>query len=176
LAYKRGSEPPAAGDGSGGTQRTVHSLSYSPTTSSATHQGLGSHAPSPALLVFAPLQAPPVPSNIVPRAHHCWTYGPLGRNQDKSLCHLLLSIDHRGIDLGVIYWLVSGPYSAPTFVISGNTIFIIGGHSNFECKLAENRVEVPDNSKSGPRKSMTLFFPSIRSPKHRPPFVKVEVL
>jgi hypothetical protein len=30
------------------------------------------------------------------------------------LCHLLLSIDHRGIDLGVIYWLVSGPYSAPT--------------------------------------------------------------
>jgi hypothetical protein len=30
------------------------------------------------------------------------------------LCHLLLSIDHRGIDLGAIYWLVSGPYSAPT--------------------------------------------------------------
>jgi hypothetical protein len=26
----------------------------------------------------------------------------------------LLSIDHQGIDLGVIYWLVSGPYSAPT--------------------------------------------------------------
>jgi hypothetical protein len=92
----------------------VHSLSYSPTTSSATHQGLGSHASSPASLVFAPLQAPPVLSNIVPRAHHCWTYGPLGRNQDKSLCHLLLSIDHRGIDLGVIYWLVSGPLSAPT--------------------------------------------------------------
>jgi hypothetical protein len=77
-------------------------------------QGLGGHASSPALLVLAPLQAPPVPSNIVPRAHHCWTYGPLGRNQDKTLCHLLLSIDHRGIDLGVIYWLVSGPYSAPT--------------------------------------------------------------
>jgi hypothetical protein len=92
----------------------VHSLSYSPTTSSATHQGLGSHASSPALLVFAPLQAPPVLSNIVPQAHRCWTYGPLGRNQDKSLCHLLLSIDHREIDLGVIYWLVSGPYSAPT--------------------------------------------------------------
>jgi hypothetical protein len=50
----------------------------------------------------------------VPRARPCWTYGPLGRNQDKTLCHLLLSIDHWGIDLGVIYWLVSGPYSAPT--------------------------------------------------------------
>jgi hypothetical protein len=58
------------------------------------HQGLGSYTSSPALLVFAPLQAPPVPSNIVPRAHPCWTYGPLGRNQDKPLCHLLLSIDH----------------------------------------------------------------------------------
>jgi hypothetical protein len=30
------------------------------------HQGLGSHASSPALLVAAPLQAPPVLSNIVP--------------------------------------------------------------------------------------------------------------
>jgi hypothetical protein len=36
------------------------------------------------LLVFAPLQAPPVLSNIVPRARLCWTYGPLGRNQDKT--------------------------------------------------------------------------------------------
>jgi dsDNA-binding SOS-regulon protein len=26
----------------------------------------------------------------------------------------LLGIDHRGINLGAIYWLVSGPYSAPT--------------------------------------------------------------
>jgi hypothetical protein len=58
------------------------------------HQGLGSHTSSPALLVLAPLQAPPVPSNIVPRARPCWTYGPLGRNQDKTLCHLLLGIDH----------------------------------------------------------------------------------
>jgi hypothetical protein len=30
------------------------------------------------------------------------------------LCHLLLGIDHRGINLGAIYWLVSGPYSTPT--------------------------------------------------------------
>jgi hypothetical protein len=30
----------------------------------------------------------------------------------------LLSIDHWGIDLGVIYWLVSGPYSAPTSSMS----------------------------------------------------------
>jgi hypothetical protein len=38
------------------TQRIVHSLSYSPTTSPA--KGLGSHASSPASLVLAPLQAP----------------------------------------------------------------------------------------------------------------------
>jgi hypothetical protein len=75
--------PQPRGDESGGTQRIVHSPSYSPITSPATHQGLGSHASSPTLLVLAPLQAPPVPSNIVPRARHCWTYGPLGRNQDK---------------------------------------------------------------------------------------------
>jgi hypothetical protein len=29
----------------------------------------------------------------------------------------LLSIDHWGIDLGAFYWLVSGPYSAPTPVV-----------------------------------------------------------
>jgi hypothetical protein len=77
------------------TQRIVHSLSYSPITSPATHQGLGSHASSPALLVLAPLQAPPVLSNIVPRAHHCWTYGPLGRNQDNPcvICCLASTIE-----------------------------------------------------------------------------------
>jgi hypothetical protein len=32
-------------------------------------------------------------------------------------------------------------------VISGNTFFVIGGHSNFECKLAKNRVETLVNSK-----------------------------
>jgi hypothetical protein len=36
-------------------------------------------------------------------------------------------------------------------VISGNTFFIIGGHSNFECKLAKNRVEHAVNSNLGPR-------------------------
>jgi hypothetical protein len=29
-----------------------------------------------------PTTGTPVPSNTVPRAHPCWTYGP-GRNQDK---------------------------------------------------------------------------------------------
>jgi hypothetical protein len=42
------------------------------------------------LLVFAPLQAPPVLSNIVPRARLCWTYGPLGRNQDKTSVSLII--------------------------------------------------------------------------------------
>jgi hypothetical protein len=46
------------------------------------------------LLVFAPLQAPPVLSNIVPRARPCGTYGPAAGTRIKSLCHLLLSIDH----------------------------------------------------------------------------------
>jgi hypothetical protein len=46
------------------------------------------------LLVFAPLRAPPVLSNIVPRARLCWTYGPAARTRIKPLCHLLLSIDH----------------------------------------------------------------------------------
>jgi hypothetical protein len=32
------------------------------------------------------------------------------------------------------------------FVISGNTFFVIGGHSNFECKLAKNRVDCTVNS------------------------------
>jgi hypothetical protein len=35
------------------------------------------------------------------------------------------------------------------FVISGNTFFVIGGHSNFECKLAKNRVERAVNSNLG---------------------------
>jgi hypothetical protein len=35
------------------------------------------------------------------------------------------------------------------FVISGNTFFVIGGHSNFECKLAKNRVESAVNSNWG---------------------------
>jgi hypothetical protein len=30
----------------------------------------------------------------------------------------LLSIDHRGIDLGAYYWLVSGPHSAPTLLVT----------------------------------------------------------
>jgi hypothetical protein len=37
------------------------------------------------------------------------------------------------------------------FLISGNTFFVIGGHSNFECKLAKNRVERAVNSNLGPR-------------------------
>jgi hypothetical protein len=40
-----------------------------------------------------PTTGTPVQSNIVPRAHHCWTYGP-SRNQDKIPCLLLLSTDH----------------------------------------------------------------------------------
>jgi hypothetical protein len=32
------------------------------------------------------------------------------------------------------------------FIISGNTFFVIGGHSNFECKLAKNLVERAMNS------------------------------
>jgi hypothetical protein len=47
-------------------------------------QRLESPASSPAVLVAAPLQAPLVLSNIVPRARNCWTCGPLGRNQDKN--------------------------------------------------------------------------------------------
>jgi hypothetical protein len=35
------------------------------------------------------------------------------------------------------------------FLISGNTFFVIGGHSNFECKLAKNRVERAVNSNWG---------------------------
>jgi hypothetical protein len=35
------------------------------------------------------------------------------------------------------------------FVISGNTFFVIIGHSNFECKLAKNRVERAVNSNWG---------------------------
>jgi hypothetical protein len=40
-------------------------------------------------------------------------------------------------------------------VISGNTCFVIGGHSNFECKLAKNRVERAVNSKPSRGKSAT---------------------
>jgi hypothetical protein len=39
---------------------------------------------------------------------------PSAGTRIKTLCHLLLSIDHRGIDRGAYYWLVSGPHSAPT--------------------------------------------------------------
>jgi hypothetical protein len=38
------------------------------------------------------------------------------------------------------------------FLVSGNTTFIIGGLSNFECKLAKNLIEVVVNNNSGPRK------------------------
>jgi hypothetical protein len=41
------------------------------------------------------------------------------------------------------------------FVISGNTFFIIGGHSNFEYKLDKIRVEGTMNSNMGPRISAT---------------------
>jgi hypothetical protein len=37
----------------------------------------------------------------------------------------LLSIDHRGIDLGVIYWLVSGPYSAPTLIMELSRVVVL---------------------------------------------------
>jgi hypothetical protein len=37
-----------------------------------------------------PSTGPPVRSNTVPRAHHCWTYGP-GRNQDKPSVFSCLS-------------------------------------------------------------------------------------
>jgi hypothetical protein len=47
--------------------------------------GLGGLASSPTTLV-APSTSTTVRSNTVPRAHHCWTYGP-GRNQDKTQCH-----------------------------------------------------------------------------------------
>jgi hypothetical protein len=125
LIYKRGANPPPLPRGEEkrkGTQAQHNWRQAAPRTCSPilsqhlqpSHQGLGSQASSPALLVAAPLQAPPVLSNIVPWARHCWTYSPLSRNQDKTLCHLLLSIDHWGIDHGAYYWLVSGPYSAPT--------------------------------------------------------------
>jgi hypothetical protein len=79
-------------------QETTHDTSYTcspilPQYLQPLHQGLGSHASSPASLVAAPLQAPPVLSNIVPRAHHCWTYGPSAGTRIK-LCLRLLSIDH----------------------------------------------------------------------------------
>jgi hypothetical protein len=44
-------------------------------------QGPGGSASSPASLV-ALSASTTVQRNIVPRAHHCWTYGP-GRKQDK---------------------------------------------------------------------------------------------
>jgi hypothetical protein len=98
LAYKRGGEPPAAGgratQTSENTSHTTHTLLIPPQHLQSSFQGLGGHASSPALLVLAPLQAPPVLSNIVPRARPCWTYGPAAGTRIKSLCHLLLSIDH----------------------------------------------------------------------------------
>jgi hypothetical protein len=42
------------------------------------------------------------------------------------------------------------------FVISGNTFFVIGRHTNFECKLAKNRVEHAVNSNSSRGKTATL--------------------
>jgi hypothetical protein len=45
--------------------------------------GPGGPASSPASLVAPPSASTTVQRNIVPRAHHYWTYGP-GRNQDKS--------------------------------------------------------------------------------------------
>jgi hypothetical protein len=41
---------------------------------------LSRHACSP------PSASTTMQRNIVPRARHCWTYGP-GRNQDKTQCH-----------------------------------------------------------------------------------------
>jgi hypothetical protein len=41
------------------------------------------------------------------------------------------------------------------FLISGNTFFVIGEHSNFECKLAKNRVDCAVNSNPSRGKSAT---------------------
>jgi hypothetical protein len=83
LAYKRKTNSPAAGDKRKGHNTRQSNawlpalvLQILPQYLQPLHQGLGGHASSPALLVEAPLQAPLVLSNIVPRAHRCWTYGP----------------------------------------------------------------------------------------------------
>jgi hypothetical protein len=41
------------------------------------------------------------------------------------------------------------------FVISGNTFFVIGGHSNFECKLTKNKFETLMNSNPSRGKTAT---------------------
>jgi hypothetical protein len=79
LAYKRKANSPAAGDRQETTDNirgTTHSLPNSPTTYSATSPGTWRPGLLSCLACSCPTTGTPVPSNIVPRAHHCWTYGP----------------------------------------------------------------------------------------------------
>jgi hypothetical protein len=70
LIYKRGANPPAAGDEDDERRDEQEPFTHHVLILQFTHnifnQGLGSYTSSPALLVAAPLQAPPVLSNIVP--------------------------------------------------------------------------------------------------------------
>jgi hypothetical protein len=79
---------------------TVHTLSAFPTILAlASITPLGTWRPRllSRLACSPPTTGTPVQSNIVPRAHPCWTYGP-GRNQDKpSVLSCLASTIERQI-------------------------------------------------------------------------------
>jgi hypothetical protein len=68
--------PPPQGTRDNHRRHTTHSLSNSPTTSSATSPGTWRPRLLSHLACRNPTTGTPVLSNIVPRAHLCWTYGP----------------------------------------------------------------------------------------------------
>jgi hypothetical protein len=97
LVYKRKVNPLAARDMRHPIGNNTHTLLNSPTTSelvSITPPGTWRTRLLSRLACSCPTTGTPVQSNTVPRAHHCWTYGP-GRNQDKSRvsCFLASTIE-----------------------------------------------------------------------------------
>jgi hypothetical protein len=85
LAYKRRGSPPAAGGQTRDDRQ--QSLMCSPPSPRYWHPPQSNLWDLEATPLLPPRLYPPLyehhdASNIVPRAHRCWTYGP-GRNQDK---------------------------------------------------------------------------------------------
>jgi hypothetical protein len=72
----------------------VHSLSYSPTTSSATPPGTWKLRFLSRLACTCPTTSTPGAEQYSATSTPLLDVRPRGRNQDKTLCHLLLGIDH----------------------------------------------------------------------------------
>jgi hypothetical protein len=82
LIYKRKVIPLAARDIKSKKQHITHTLLLPRYRHSITPLGTWRPHLLSRLACSRPTTGTPVQSNTMPRAHHCWTYGP-GRNQDK---------------------------------------------------------------------------------------------